>query len=54
MLRAGGASPEQAQAALDSSAASTGIRSMRSCRRKGHGPEDASDLTQDFFAVARQ
>ncbi|MBX3732899.1 MAG: sigma-70 family RNA polymerase sigma factor [Verrucomicrobiae bacterium] len=50
VLRAGGASPEQAQAALEQLCRDYWYPLYAFVRRKGHGPEDASDLTQDFFA----
>lgn len=50
VLRAGGASPEQAQAALEQLCRDYWYPLYAFIRRKGHGPEDASDLTQEFFA----
>ena len=50
VLRAGGASPEQAQAALEQLCREYWYPLYAYVRRKGLGPEDASDLTQDFFA----
>jgi RNA polymerase sigma-70 factor (ECF subfamily) len=50
VLRAGGASPEQAHAALEQLCRDYWYPLYAYVRRKGHSPEDASDLTQDFFA----
>lgn len=50
VLRAGGASPEQAHAALELLCRDYWYPLYAYVRRKGHSPEDASDLTQDFFA----
>ncbi len=50
VLRAGGASPEQARVALEQLCRDYWYPLYAYVRRKGHGPEDASDLTQDFFA----
>jgi RNA polymerase sigma factor (sigma-70 family) len=50
VLRAGGTSPEQAHAALEQLCRDYWYPLYAYVRRKGHGPEDASDLTQDFFA----
>jgi RNA polymerase sigma-70 factor (ECF subfamily) len=50
VLRAGGASPEAAQAALEQLCHSYWYPIYAFVRRKGHSPEDAADLTQDFFA----
>lgn len=50
VLRAGGASPEQALAALEELCRDYWYPLYAYARRKGHSPEDASDLTQDFFA----
>lgn len=50
VLRAGGASPEQAQAALEQLCRDYWYPLYAFVRRKGHSPEDAADLTQDFFA----
>jgi len=50
VLRAGGASPEQAQAALEQLCRDYWYPLYAYVRRKGLSPEDASDLTQDFFA----
>ncbi|MBX3732907.1 MAG: sigma-70 family RNA polymerase sigma factor [Verrucomicrobiae bacterium] len=50
VLQAGGASPEQAQAALEQLCRDYWYPLYAYVRRKGHGPEDACDLTQDFFA----
>lgn len=50
VLRAGGASPEQARAALEQLCRDYWYPLYAYVRRKGHGPEDAADLTQDFFA----
>ena len=50
VLRAGGASPEAAQAALEQLCRDYWYPLYAYVRRKGHSPEDASDLTQDFFA----
>ena len=50
VLRAGGASPEAAHAALEQLCRDYWYPLYAYVRRKGHSPEDASDLTQDFFA----
>ena len=50
VLRAGGTSPEAAQAALEQLCRDYWYPLYAYVRRKGHSPEDASDLTQDFFA----
>lgn len=50
VLRAGGTSPEQAQAALEQLCRDYWYPLYAYVRRKGHSPEDAADLTQDFFA----
>ena len=50
VLRAGGASPEQAHAALEQLCRDYWYPLYAYVRRKGHSPEDAADLTQDFFA----
>ena len=50
VLRAGGANPEQAQEALEHLCRDYWYPLYAYVRRKGHSPEDASDLTQDFFA----
>ncbi len=50
VLRAGGASPEQAQAALEQLCRDYWYPLYAYVRRKGHSPEDAADLTQQFFA----
>ena len=50
VLRAGGASPEQAHAALEQLCSDYWYPLYAFVRRKGHSPEDAADLTQDFFA----
>ena len=49
-MRAGGASPEQAQAALEQLCRDYWYPLYAFVRRKGYSPEDASDLTQEFFA----
>jgi RNA polymerase sigma-70 factor (ECF subfamily) len=50
ILRAGGASPEQARAALEQLCRDYWYPLYAYVRRKGHSSEDASDLTQEFFA----
>lgn len=50
VLRAGGASPEEARAALEQLCRDYWYPLYAFVRRKGHSPEDAADLTQDFFA----
>lgn len=50
VLRAGGASPEQAHAALEQLCHDYWYPLYAYVRRKGNGPEDAADLTQQFFA----
>ncbi len=50
VLRAGGVSPEEAHAALEQLCRDYWYPLYAYVRRKGHSPEDASDLTQDFFA----
>ncbi|MDO8944260.1 MAG: sigma factor, partial [Desulfobacterales bacterium] len=50
VLRAGGESPEQSQAALEQLCRDYWYPLYAYVRRKGHTSEDASDLTQDFFA----
>lgn len=50
VLRAGGASPEQARAALEQLCRDYWYPLYAYVRRKGRSPEDAADLTQDFFA----
>ena len=50
VLRAGGASPEQSHAALEQLCRDYWYPLYAYVRRKGHSPEDASDLTQEFFA----
>jgi DNA-directed RNA polymerase specialized sigma24 family protein len=50
VLRAGGNSPEQAHAALEQLCRDYWYPLYAYVRRKGHSPEDASDLTQNFFA----
>lgn len=50
MLRAGGASAEQAQAALEQLCRDYWYPLYAFVRRKGHSPEYAADLTQDFFS----
>jgi RNA polymerase sigma-70 factor (ECF subfamily) len=50
VLRAGGVSPEQAQAALEELCRDYWYPLYAYVRRKGHSPEDAADLTQAFFA----
>lgn len=50
VLRVGGASPEQAQAALEQLCRDYWYPLYAYVRRKGHSPEDAADHTQDFFA----
>lgn len=50
VLRAGRASPEQAQAALEQLCRDYWYPLYAYVRRRGRSPEDASDLTQDFFA----
>jgi DNA-directed RNA polymerase specialized sigma24 family protein len=50
VLRAGGSSPEEARAALEQLCRDYWFPLYAYVRRKGHTPEDASDLTQEFFA----
>lgn len=50
VLRAGGTSPEAAHAALEQLCRDYWYPLYAYVRRKGHSPEDAADLTQDFFA----
>jgi len=50
VLRAGGASPEEAHVALEQLCADYWYPLYAFIRRKGHSPEDAADLTQSFFA----
>lgn len=50
VLRAGGRDPEQARAALEQLCRDYWYPLYAFVRRKGFGPEDAADLTQDFFA----
>jgi DNA-directed RNA polymerase specialized sigma24 family protein len=50
VLRAGGTDPDQVQAALEQLCRDYWYPLYAYVRRKGHTPEDASDLTQDFFA----
>ena len=50
VLRAGGASPEQAQAALEQLCRDYWYPLYAFVRRKGHSPDDAADFTQEFFA----
>jgi RNA polymerase sigma-70 factor (ECF subfamily) len=50
VLRAGSTNPEQARAALEQLCRDYWYPLYAYVRRKGHGPEDAADLTQDFFA----
>jgi RNA polymerase sigma-70 factor (ECF subfamily) len=50
VLRAGSDNPEQAQEALEQLCRDYWYPLYAFVRRKGHGPEDAADLTQDFFA----
>ncbi|MBN9688764.1 MAG: hypothetical protein J0M24_00875 [Verrucomicrobia bacterium] len=50
VLRAGGASPEEAQSALEQLCRDYWYPLYAYVRRKGRSPEDAADLTQDFFA----
>ncbi len=50
VLRAGGTNPEQAQAALEQLCRDYWYPLYAYVRRRGYSPEDASDLTQDFFA----
>jgi len=50
VLRAGGTSPEQARVALEQLCGDYWYPLYAYVRRKGHSPEDASDLTQEFFA----
>jgi len=50
VLRAGGASPEEAHAALEQLCSDYWYPLYAFVRRKGHSPEDAADLTLDFFA----
>ena len=50
VLRAGGADPEQAHAALEQLCRGYWYPLYAYVRRKGNSPEDASDLTQEFFA----
>ncbi len=49
MLRAGGASPEQARAALEQLCRDYWYPLYAYVRRRGHSPEDAADLAQEFF-----
>jgi len=50
VLRAGGTGAEQVQAALEQLCTDYWYPLYAYVRRKGHSPEDASDLTQEFFA----
>jgi RNA polymerase sigma factor (sigma-70 family) len=50
VLRAGGASPEQVQAALEQLCRDYWYPLYAYVRRQGHSPEDSADLTQEFFA----
>lgn len=50
VLRAGGADSEEARAALEQLCRDYWYPLYAYIRRKGHGPEDAADLTQEFFA----
>lgn len=50
MLRAGGDHPEQARAALEQLCRDYWYPLYAFARRKGLAPEDAADLTQEFFA----
>lgn len=50
VLRAGGASPEEAHVALEQLCSDYWYPLYAYVRRKGHSPEDAADLTQGFFA----
>ncbi len=50
VLRAGGTGAEQAHAALEQLCTDYWYPLYAYVRRKGHSPEDASDLTQEFFA----
>ncbi len=50
VLRVGGASPEQSRAALEQLCRDYWYPLYAFVRRKGRSPEDAADLTQDFFA----
>lgn len=50
VLRAGGASPEEAQAALEQLCRQYWYPIYAFVRRKGQSAEDAADLTQQFFA----
>ncbi len=50
VVRAGGADSPEARAALEQLCRDYWYPLYAYVRRKGHGPEDAADLTQDFFA----
>ncbi len=50
VLRAGGGNPEEVQAALEELCRDYWYPLYAYVRRKGHSPEDASDLTQAFVA----
>ncbi len=50
VLRAEGTNPEEAQAALEQPCRDCWYPLYVYVRRKGHSPEDAWDLTPDFFA----
>jgi RNA polymerase sigma-70 factor (ECF subfamily) len=50
VLRAGGSSPGQAREALELLCRDYWYPLYAYVRRKGHGPEDSADLTQQFFA----
>ena len=50
VLRAGGVSPEHAQAALEQLCQDYWYPLYAFVRRKGHSPDDAADFTQEFFA----
>lgn len=50
VLRAGGTDPEQARAALEQLCRDYWYPLYAYVRRKGFGPDDAADLTQEFFA----
>lgn len=50
VLRTRGCDPEQAREALELLCRDYWFPLYAYVRRKGHGPEDASDLTQEFFA----
>ena len=51
VLHAGGADSPAARAALERLCATYWYPLYAHARRRGHGPDDAADLTQEFFAV---